>query len=315
MEKPHVLQVGAYPDWDQQPLERDYIMHRYHEAPDPSVLLAEVGASIRAIATKGGTAVRRGMIAACPKLEIISVYGVGYDAVDLDACRERGIRLTNTPDVLTKDVADLAVAMLLAFSRGMVGAEAWVRNGHWATGEAYPLQRRVWGQRAGILGLGRIGTEIARRLSAFEMAIAYSSRSPKPEAAKFEYIPDPVALAARSDVLVVALAAAPETRGIVSREVIAALGPEGILVNVGRGSLVDEPALIDALEAGHLGGAALDVFENEPRIDPRFLKLKNVLLQPHQASATLETRKAMGQLVRDNLGAHFAGRPLLTPVL
>ncbi len=245
----------------------------------------------------------------------MSVYGVGFDAVDLAACRARGIRVTNTPDVLTKDVADLGVAMMLALSRGVVGADAWVRDGSWAARGLYPLQRRVTGRRAGILGLGRIGYEVAKRLAGFEMAIAYTDVAEKPFAAGWDFVPDPVALAKRSDVLFVTLAASAATRHVVSTRVIEALGPEGMLVNVSRASNVDEEALLDALETGRLGSAALDVFEGEPRLDPRFLKLPNVLLQPHQASGTVETRKAMGQLVRDNLAAHFAGLPLPTPVL
>lgn len=315
MEKPHILQLGPYPDWDQAPLERDYVVHRLYEAADRAAMLAAAGPGVRAIATRGDLGAGRELLAACPNVEIVAVNGVGYDAVDLDACRARGVRVTNTPDVLSKDVADLGVAMMLCLARGMIGAEAWVRSGAWAAEGAYPLQQRVWGRRAGVLGLGRIGIEVARRLAAFDMAVAYSSRSPKPGAEGLEFIRDPVALAARSDVLFVTLAATAETQQIVSREVIEALGPEGMLVNISRGSTVDEGALIAALESGRLGSAALDVFEGEPRIDPRFLKLKNVLLQPHQASATVETRKAMGQLVRDNLAAHFAGRPLLTPVL
>lgn len=313
--KPSILQMGAYPDWDEAPLNAAYDVHRYYVAEDKPALLAACGPHVRAIATRGELGASRALIEACPLLEIVSVYGVGYDAVDLEACRARGIRVTNTPDVLTGDVADLGVAMMLALSRGVVGAEAWVRSGNWAAKGNYPLKRRVWSRRAGVLGLGRIGFEVAQRLRGFGMEIAYSDVAEKPYAADWAYEPDPVALAARSDFLFVTLAASAETRHIVGREVIAALGPEGLLINVSRASNIDEAALLDALEAGHLGGAALDVFEGEPEIDPRFLALDNVLLQPHQASGTVETRKAMGQLVRDNLAAHFAGQPLPSPVL
>jgi lactate dehydrogenase-like 2-hydroxyacid dehydrogenase len=255
------------------------------------------------------------MIAACPRLEVISVYGVGYDAVNLDAARARGIRVTNTPDVLTNDVADLGVAMMLAQSRGMIGAEAWVRDGSWAARGLYPLQRRVWGKRAGVLGLGRIGYEVARRLAGFDLQIAYSDVAPKEHARGWEFIADPAALAARSDFLFVTLAASAATRHIVDARVIEALGPEGMLINISRASNIDEEALLAALETGRLGSAALDVFEGEPRLNPRFLALPNVLVQPHHASGTIETRQAMGKLMRDNLAAHFAGQPLLTPVL
>lgn len=315
MTKPHILQVGPYPAWDQEPLDAAFHMHRLFEAADRDAFLAEVGPKVRGIATRGELGANAAMIAACPNLEIISVYGVGYDAVDLTAAKARGIRVTNTPDVLTNDVADLGVAMMLVQSRGMIGAETWVRDGSWAAKGLYPLQRRVWGKRAGVLGLGRIGYEVAKRLAGFELEIAYSDVGPKDYAKDWEFIADPVALAERSDFLFVTLAASAATRHIVGAKVIEALGPNGMLINISRASNIDEAALLDALESGRLGSAALDVFEGEPALNPRFLSLPNVLLQPHHASGTFETRQAMGKLVRDNLGAHFAGQPLLTPVL
>ena len=315
MTKPHILQVGPYPEWDQGPLDAAFHMHRYFETADKAAFLAEVGPQVRGIATRGELGADAAMIAACPQLEVISVYGVGYDAVDLKAARARGIRVTNTPDVLTNDVADLGVAMMLVQSRGMIGAEGWVRDGSWAAKGLYPLQRRIWGKRAGVLGLGRIGYEVAKRLAGFDLEIAYSDVGPKDFAKGWEFIADPVALAARSDFLFVTLAASAATRHIVGAEVIEALGPEGMLINISRASNIDEEALLTALESGKLGSAALDVFEGEPKLNPRFLALANVLVQPHHASGTYETRKAMGKLVRDNLTAHFAGQPLLTPVL
>ncbi|WP_146284855.1 2-hydroxyacid dehydrogenase [Gemmobacter aquaticus] len=315
MTKPHILQVGPYPAWDQEPLDAAFHMHRLFEAADRDAYLAEVGPKVRGIATRGELGANAAMIAACPNLEIISVYGVGYDAVDLAAAKARGIRVTNTPDVLTNDVADLGVAMMLVQSRGMIGAETWVRDGSWAAKGLYPLQRRVWGKRAGVLGLGRIGYEVAKRLAGFDLEIAYSDVGPKDYAKDWEFIADPVALAERSDFLFVTLAASAATRHIVGAKVIEALGPNGMLINISRASNIDEAALLDALETGRLGSAALDVFEGEPALNPRFLSLPNVLLQPHHASGTFETRQAMGKLVRDNLGAHFAGQPLLTPVL
>ena len=287
----------------------------YFETADKAAFLAKVGPQVRGIATRGELGADAAMIAACPQLEVISVYGVGYDAVDLKAARARGIRVTNTPDVLTNDVADLGVAMMLVQSRGMIGAEGWVRDGSWAAKGLYPLQRRIWGKRAGVLGLGRIGYEVAKRLAGFDLEIAYSDVGPKDFAKGWEFIADPVALAARSDFLFVTLAASAATRHIVGAEVIEALGPEGMLINISRASNIDEEALLTALESGKLGSAALDVFEGEPKLNPRFLALANVLVQPHHASGTYETRKAMGKLVRDNLTAHFAGQPLLTPVL
>lgn len=315
MNKPQILQVGPYPEWDEEPLNAAFSIHRYFEADDKAGFLAAVGPNVRAIATRGELGANRAMIEACPALELVSVYGVGFDAVDLAACRERGIRVTNTPDVLTNDVADLGVAMMLCLSRGMIGAESWVKDGSWEAKGLYPLKRRVWGRRAGVLGLGRIGYEVAKRLQGFDMQIAYSDVAPKDFAPNWEFVADPVALAAQSDFLFVTLAASAATRHIVGREVIAALGGEGMLINISRASNIDEEALLSALEGGALGCAALDVFEGEPKLNSRFLALDNVLLQPHHASGTIETRKAMGQLVRDNLTAHFSGQPLLTPVL
>lgn len=315
MPKPVILQMGAYPSWDETPLNESYDLRRYFEAADKAAFLAEHGPSIRAIATRGELGASREIIAACPQLEVISVYGVGYDAVDLGACRERGIRVTNTPDVLSGDVADFAVTMMLAQSRGVVAGDAWVRDGSWAAQGGMPLQRRAFGRRAGILGLGRIGFEIAKRLAGFGMQIAYSDVAPKDYAADWSFVKDAEALAAQCDFLFVAAAASQETRHIVNARVLKALGPDGMLINVSRASNVDEEALIAALADGTLGAAALDVFEGEPALDPRFRELPNILLQPHQASGTIETRKAMGELVRANLAAHFAGTPLVTPVI
>jgi len=314
MSKPVVLQVGPYPEWDQKPLDQAFDMQRLFESDDKPSFLDRVGTNVRAIATRGELGADRAMIAACPNLEVISVYGVGYDAVDLGMCAERNITVTNTPDVLTEDVADLGVAMMLSQSRGITGAEAWVRDGTWARDGLYPLKRRVFGRKAGILGLGRIGFAVGQRLAGFGMDIAYSDVAAKDYAPDWQFIKDATALAKHADFLFVTLAASEETRHIVGKKVIDALGPEGMVINISRASNIDEDALIAALSTGALGSAALDVFEGEPALDPRFLDLENVLLQPHHASGTVETRQAMGKLLRDNLTAHFAGAPLLTPV-
>lgn len=315
MAKPDILLVGPYPEWDLVELEAQYNVLKLYEAEDRDAFVREHAQSIRAIATRGELGASAELIGRLPKLEVVSVYGVGYDAVDLGACRARGIRVTNTPDVLTNDVADLGVAMMLVQSRGMIGAETWVKDGSWSAKGLYPLKRRVWGRKAGVLGLGRIGFEVAKRLKGFDMDIAYSDVAEKPYGEGMTFVADPVELARRSDFLFVTLAASAVTRHIVSRQVIEALGPEGMLINISRASNIDEEALLDALESGALGSAALDVFEAEPKLDPRFLQLDNVLVQPHHASGTIETRKAMGRLVRDNLAAHFAGAALPTPVI
>ncbi|MEX0277620.1 MAG: 2-hydroxyacid dehydrogenase [Ruegeria sp.] len=315
MSKPVILQVGPYPEWDQKPLESAFEVKRLFEATDKAAFLGEHGPDVRAIATRGELGADLTMIAACPQLEVISVYGVGFDAVDLDACRARGIRVTNTPDVLTQDVADLGVAMMLCQSRGMIGAEGWVRDGSWVSKGLYPLKRRVFGRKAGILGLGRIGYEVGKRLAGFDMDIAYTDIAAKDYAPDWTYLADRLELAHHSDFLFVTLAASAETRHIVNHDMIEAVGPDGMIINISRASNIDEDALIAALQDGTLGSAALDVFEGEPALDPRFLEQDNVLLQPHHASGTIETRKAMGQLMRENLSAHFAGQDLLTPVL
>lgn len=315
MSKPEILLVGPYPEWDLVELEAQYDVRKLYEAENVAGFLKVHGSNIRAVATRGELGASADLIGSLPKLEIVSVYGVGYDAVDLKACRERGIRVTNTPDVLTNDVADLGIAMMLVQSRGIIGAETWVRDGSWEAKGLYPLKRRVWGRRAGILGLGRIGFEVSKRLKGFDMDIAYSDVDAKPYAEGMTFVADPVELARHADFLFVTLAASALTRHVVSKDVIEALGPEGMLINISRASNIDEEALLTALENGTLGSAALDVFEREPKLNPRFLTLDNVLVQPHHASGTIETRRAMGNLVRDNLAAHFAGIALPTPVL
>ena len=309
MTKPAVLMTGAYPAWDLEDLEARYRVLKLWEAPDRDAFLAEHRDEVRAIATRGDLGASAGLMAALPKLEIVACYGVGTDAIDLTHARAAGIRVTNTPDVLTDDVADIAVALLLAAARRLPQGDAEVRRGGWAM----PLTTRVSGKRVGIVGMGRIGAAVARRLAGFDADIAYFGRSRRDEL-PYAFVDDLVALARRSEFLILTLAASDATKGIVDAKVLEALGSDGILVNVSRGSTVDEPALLAALEDGTIKGAGLDVFWNEPAIDPRFASLDNVVLQPHHASGTVETRKAMGQLVRDNLAAHFAGRPLVTPV-
>jgi lactate dehydrogenase-like 2-hydroxyacid dehydrogenase len=315
MTKPHVLQMGSYPDWDMPPLEARFVIHRLYEAPDRAAMLAEVGPKVRAIATRGDLGASAEVIAACPQLELIAVNGVGYDAVDFEAARARGIKVTNTPGVLDGECADIAVGMMLALARGIIGGDAYTRSGDWAKKGPYPLQRRVWGQRAGILGLGRIGMELGRRLQGFGMKISYLARSPKPVPEGWEFIADPAELAAASDFLFVTALANASTRHIVNARVLQALGPRGMLFNISRAQNIDEAALLDALEEGAIGGAGLDVFEGEPALNPRFAALNNVVLQPHVGSATVETRVAMGKLMLDNMVAHFDGAPLLTEVI
>lgn len=309
---PHVLMAGAYPEWDMAPLQAAYTLHRLWEAPDRAALVAEHAGDIRAIATRGELGASAELIAALPRLELIACYGVGTDAIDLAACRARGIRVSNTPDVLNGDVADLAVGLTLALQRRIPAGDQFVRSGAWANG-ALPLATRVFGQRIGIAGFGRIGGTIARRLSGFDVELGYFSRNPKADS-PHRHFASLSAMADWCEVLIVILPGGEATRGIVDAEVLQALGPKGWLVNVSRGTTVDEGALLQALQTRSIAGAALDVFLNEPRIDPRFAALDNVVLTPHHGSGTEQTRRAMGELVRRNLEAHFAGQPLITPV-
>jgi lactate dehydrogenase-like 2-hydroxyacid dehydrogenase len=273
---------------------------------------AAVAPRIRAIAASGESKVSRELIAQLPALEIVSVFGVGYDGIDVAAARERGIAVTNTPGVLDDEVADLAMALVLAVSRRLVEADRYVRTGAWANGPM-PLARKVSGARMGIVGLGRIGKAIARRAEAFDMSIAYTARSAKADS-PYPYFPTAEALAREVDFLVVITPGGAATRKLIDAKVLAALGTKGYLVNVARGSVVDEQALVAALRAGTIAGAGLDVFENEPIVPAELLALDNVVLTPHVGSATWQTRQAMADLSFGNLQAHFAGKPLLSPV-
>jgi lactate dehydrogenase-like 2-hydroxyacid dehydrogenase len=265
-------------------------------------------------ALSGGNSIDAAMMDAAPDLRMIALASVGYDRVDVEHARARGITITNTPDVLTDDVADLAIGLMLAVARRLPARDLYVRQGRWAREGAPPLARRASGRRIGILGLGRIGQAIALRARPFASEIGYFSRHPKAEGEGYVYFDDPVALAAWSDTLIVAVSGGAPTAGLVSRAVIEALGPDGTLVNVARGSVVDEDAMVAALIDGRLGAAGLDVFADEPNVPAPLLGLDNVVLIPHQGSATRETRKAMGDLALANLAAFFAGKPLLTPI-
>lgn len=313
MTKPHILTFETYDDWDVVPLEATYTVHNLPYGGKVADLSPEAVANVQAFAFRGHGTLGAEIIDAFPKLGMIANYGVGYDTIDVAHAASKGIKVSNTPDVLTDDVADLAVGMVIAQSRGMVGASDWIRSGNWQKNGAYPLQRTVSGKTIGIVGLGRIGRAVAERLQPFGGEIHYYSRAEKATPG-WTHHSDIVAMASQVDIMVVTLSGGPATIGMVGAEAIRALGPNGLLVNASRGTTIDESALLDALENKLLGAAGLDVYENEPNIDRRFLALDNVLLQPHQSSGTIETRKIMGQLQRDNLAAYFAGTPLLTPV-
>lgn len=292
-------------------LSQHFALHdRLHET-DPAAFDA-LAPRIRAVAASGESKVPAALIERLPALEIISVMGVGYDGVDVAAAKARGATVTHTPNVLNDDVADLALGLMLSAARQLPQADRYVREGRWAAQGPMPLARKMSGARVGIVGMGRIGQAIATRALAFGMQVAYTARSEK--ALPYRYFPDAAALAAESEFLVVITPGGAGTRKLIDATVLQALGKKGILVNVARGSVVDEAALVDALEQGVIGGAALDVFEDEPNVPERLRALPHVVLVPHIGSATTATRQAMADLAFGNLEAHFEGRPLLTPV-
>jgi lactate dehydrogenase-like 2-hydroxyacid dehydrogenase len=293
-------------------LEQTYNAHRLWTAPDRAALLASLADRLTAVASSNSGGIDAGTIAKLPKLGVIAHFGVGYDTVDVNAAKARKIPVTNTPDVLTEEVADLTLALLLATVRRVPQGDRYVREGKWLKGPM-PLTESLQGKTIGIIGMGRIGRAIARRAAAFNLRIVYQGPNRKNDVS-WPYFADPAALAREADLVVAACPGGEATRGLVSRAVIDAIGPQGSFVNISRGSVVDEPALIEALQQGRLGSAGLDVFADEPRVPEAFLTMDNVVLQPHVASATHQTRKAMGQLVIDNLAAFFAGKPLVTPV-
>jgi lactate dehydrogenase-like 2-hydroxyacid dehydrogenase len=312
MTKPTVLMTGTYPEWDMEALGADYNIIKLWEHADKDAVLTTLGAKVRAIATRGDLGADRALIDKLPHLEVIGCFGVGTDGIDRSATRPRNIKIANTPDVLTEDVADLAFALMLAVARKMIKGDHMSRDGSWTKGNL-ELTTRVNGKRLGIIGLGRIGKAIAKRGVAFDMPVSYFGRQ-RQQDVPYRFFSSLNELASNSDFLVAIVPGGAATNNLVTSDVFTALGPQGYFINVARGSVVDELALLHALENNVIKGAGLDVFWNEPNIDSRFARLDNVVLHPHHGSGTVETRKAMGQLVRDNLAAHFAGRPLLTEV-
>jgi len=302
-----LLQVGSFAPDVQAALDASYrCVHADDVARDPACR-----AAVRALVTRSNLAVPPDLVHGLPNLELIATFGVGYDGIPLDLARARGIVVANTPGVLNAAVAELGVGMLLALLRRLPQADAFVRAGRWRDG-AFPLGASLAGKRVGIVGLGGIGKEVAARLAPFGVEIAYHGRTDQALAWRFE--PDLPALAAWSDVLVVTAPGGAQTARMIDAAVLRALGPRGVLVNVARGSLVDQEALLAALEGGIIAGAALDVFDAEPDIDPRFAALENVLLAPHIGSATVETRAAMGRLFLENVRMWFGEGRVVTAV-
>lgn len=308
--KLNVLKQASLPDALTAELAR-----RYHLVE----LTALTDADFRALAgtftvliTNGEASVTRELIASLPALELIAVFGVGYDGVDVQAAAEHQVRVSHTPGVLTDDVADLALGLMLATSRQIVAAHKFIEAGEWAAG-GFPWTQKVSGSRVGIVGMGRIGQAIARRCEGFAMQIAYHDRKRLP-ALNYAWREDLLTLAAESDFLVICTPGTAANQGLINQPVLAGLGEKGILINISRGSVIDEPALVAALESGIIAGAGLDVFSHEPAVPAGLLQRSNVVVTPHMASATWSTRAAMAQLVLDNVACWAEKKALVTPV-
>ncbi len=311
--KPEIILTAKGHAGTMATLQSEFTAHNLFEASNKDSFFEKCAARVRGLASFGPLPVDGKLMDALPKLEIISNFGVGVDAINLADAKQRRIIVTNTPDVLNECVADTALALILNTLRKLPQSEKHLRAGNWATRGAYPLTTSLGGKVLGVLGLGRIGEAIAKRAMACGMTIRYHNRNKKD--VPYPYDPDPVTLAKNSDVLMVVTPGGSETAKLVNEKVLQALGPEGYLVNIARGSVVDEPVLLRFLQEKKIAGAGLDVFADEPRVPPEFFTLDNAVLFPHVASATAETRKAMGDLQIENLRRHFAGKPVLTRVV
>lgn len=312
MSRPSLLMPGPMPRSVNDALDAHFTVHRLYELADREAALAEIAPQIEAVAVSG-VRIDPSLIDRLPKLEIISSFGVGYDNIDARHAATRGIIVTNTPDVLTEEVADTALGLLLMTVRELGAAERYLRAGRWLEG-AYPLSATLRDRSVGIVGLGRIGKAIARRLEAFGLPVAYHNRRPQEDVA-YRYYPDLIEMARDVDTLISVLPGGASTDRLIGRAVLDALGPRGIVINIGRGSVVDEPALIEALREKRIHAAGLDVFEKEPQVPAELIALDNAVLLPHVGSASVYTRDAMGQRVVDNLMAWRDGRPPVSPVV
>jgi lactate dehydrogenase-like 2-hydroxyacid dehydrogenase len=293
-------------------LEREFTVHKLWAAREPEALVKEVAGRVRGAVAVGSTGMAAGLIEALPKLEIIACFGTPRGTVDLALAKSRGIVVANTPDSITEDVADLAMGLIVAVMRRIAEADRFVRAGRWES-ELHPPGTGLGGKTCGIVGLGAIGKAIARRAEAFRMSVRYHGPRAKPEAS-YPYEPDLESLARASDCLVVACPATPQTRHLVNARILEALGPRGFLVNIARGSIVDEEALVAALREGRIAGAGLDVFRDEPRVPEALRRLDNVVLTPHMGSTTREVREARTAKLLANLRAHFSGQPVPYPL-
>ena len=307
LNRAEVVVTSRIPPFLMSALQDHYVVHEREHIREPQVF-----GRVRALVGGGEGKIDAGYMALFPALELIAVCGVGYDGIDVAAAKKRGIMVTHTPDVLNDDVADLAMGLLLSVARKIPAADRFTRNADWLDGP-FQLTRKLSGAKLGMVGMGRIGQAIAKRALAFDMDIAYFARHARPEL-PYTFVPDLIALAAQSDYLLVITPGGAATKNLINAPVLAALGPQGFLVNVARGSVVDQAVLIEALKKKMIAGAALDVYVDEPNVPTDLRKLDNVVLTPHMASGTVETRKAMSALTMDNLNAHMAGLPVKTPV-
>ncbi|TAG45364.1 MAG: 2-hydroxyacid dehydrogenase [Betaproteobacteria bacterium] len=309
--KPEIVAIAPLPDFFAKPLNENFIVHDLSGATDRRALIDKIAPTTRAMVAFGGSQISPEQLQNFPHLEIVSVFGVGYDGIPLAACEARNIKVTNTPDVLNDEVADTAVALTLMTCRQLVASHKYVEAGEWLKGQ-YPLTNSLWGKTVGIIGLGRIGKEIATRLQAMKMNVSYFGRNP--QAVAHRYYASLVDMARDVDVLIAITPGGAGTKHLVNAAVLEALGPTGFFINVARGSVVDEAALIHAIENNLIAGAGLDVFDVEPKVPAALMNRANVVLTPHVASATTETRVAMGNLVIENLVRHFAGKSVKTLV-
>ena len=311
-DKPHLIQVGNVNERMTARLNAEFVVHKWFDVQDKDALLAEVGDKVIAISTDGHWGVPDNLFERLANLRVVSSYGVGYDGIETDAAVRHNVLVAHTPNVLNDEVADTAIMLWLAVSRGLLRANAWVRSGAWESKGAFELTRSIQKRTVGILGMGRIGETIAKRAAAFDAKIVYHSRTSKP--VPYDYYDDLTAMARDCDVLMVITPGGAATKHLVNAEVLEALGPDGILINVARGSVVDEAALVDALQSGKLGAAGLDVFEAEPKVPQALKAMDNVVLLPHVGSATIETRRAMGDLTCDNLSQYLRNGTVITAI-
>lgn len=311
MNKPEIVVIAPLPPFFAKPLHEHFIVHDLHGAQDRRAFIDEVSPRVRAMVAFGGSQISADQLNNFPHLEMVAVFGVGYDGIPLAACELKKIKVTNTPDVLNDEVTDTTLALTLMTLRQFAETQKFVERGDWLKGQ-YPLTRSLWGKTVGIIGLGRIGKAIATRLEAFKTRVVYHGRSKQD--VEYRFYPSLVEMARDVDVLIAITPGGAGTKHLVNAEVLSALGPEGYFINVARGSVCDEQALVAAIENKTIAGAGLDVFEGEPRVPEALFNRPNVVLFPHVASATLETRTAMGNLVIENLRLHFEGKPVKTLV-